>query len=858
MGKNILRVATIVLLSVALFSTQQAEAQFLQKLAKGLEKVNNTLDKVEDGVEEIKNNPLTSTLFKKRKTTTKVEQPSSNSTEQSAELSMAESVAVADEPKVYDESDYEEVEPRYHRPYIGPNTKYMILNDLYQAVNPVYEDIFAIKDGSYYSFWNVDGTKLYDAEWEYCNEYRGIGNEIPQFNSGVLAARNRKPNSTGQKVISLLYVDGSVRELDPTWKEVTTFRDGLALVTKGSYDKEYFYIDIAGKKQYPNLKDVYGGEKNSMRPLRDDRRAFCRLVWGVARWGFIDSKGNEIIPTQYLRVDDFSEGYAWAIDAKSQFTSEGELLLINTKGEVVYRDTDIYADVTPVKNGRFFKRSDDLWTLYDTTGKRLKMYSTAYPFYDGYALVEAEVGGSSSLCIIDPNGTIVRQITEFSESDLSSTARFSKHGVMPIEISWGNNAYINYLGDIIMRHDCQIWPFTECGYALVNLEDDAIGIINLEGELQWIFHTKMAEYWDRGELPILPTPQPPYINDPTPEPWPPIEIDKNGPAIGPKVVVPTRYPVRVQVDGEGSAWVSPDQKDFAYGDVVMLHTEPAEGWKLASVRIYGGNRTAPTEELIRVTEERTYIVKFIKKDDDLPPPFDNAYLGERVFEMEDFNMPVRIYAEISSKADISTPYGDNTYGFIVAMFNPRERIVTEEFATNIFSAPLRISGYHYNEATGERWLVADGGSVTFGNLKITPNDGFAMLWINMIMSVNDYSSPQVTPRHYRIEMLDYNEETGEFTCGRLQTYSSEYGWLDGGDERLTKKSEGFLMTKHDSGIPADFFMGAKMRKSERRTDIDWYPPLNWYDDDQSILDGIINSMKYEYGNYKSEYDEIFN
>ena len=86
MGKNILRVATIVLLSVALFSTQQAEAQFLQKLAKGLEKVNNTLDKVEDGVEEIKNNPLTSTLFKKRKTTTKEEQPSSNSTEQSAGL----------------------------------------------------------------------------------------------------------------------------------------------------------------------------------------------------------------------------------------------------------------------------------------------------------------------------------------------------------------------------------------------------------------------------------------------------------------------------------------------------------------------------------------------------------------------------------------------------------------------------------------------------------------------------------------------------------------------------------------------------------------------------------------------------
>ena len=140
MGKNILRVVTIVLLSVALFSTQQAEAQFLQKLAKGLEKVNNTLDKVEDGVEEIKNNPLTSTLFKKRKTTTKEEQPSSNSTEQSTELSMAESVAVADRPKVYDESDYEEVEPRY--PFL-PYYCYKVTSTLPKK-GMLYETLFYI------------------------------------------------------------------------------------------------------------------------------------------------------------------------------------------------------------------------------------------------------------------------------------------------------------------------------------------------------------------------------------------------------------------------------------------------------------------------------------------------------------------------------------------------------------------------------------------------------------------------------------------------------------------------------------------------------------------------------------------
>lgn len=250
-------------------------------------------------------------------------------------------------------------------------------------------------------------------------------------------------------------------------------------------------------------------------------------------------------------------------------------------------------------------------------------------------------------------------------------------------------------------------------------------------------------------------------------------------------------------------------------------------------------------------------VKFIEKDDDLNPPFDGALIGTRSFEMEDISIPVNIYAEISTEPDIATPYGSNTYGFIVAMFNPRERIVTEEFAANIFSAPLRISGYHYNEATGERWLVADGGLVTFGNLKITPDDGFAMLWFNLIMAANGQTSPQVSPRHYRIEMLDYNEETGEFTCGRLQTHTTEYGWLDGGDERLVKKKKGFMMVSMDSGIPVDFFMGAKMQKCQKRNDVDWYPPLNWYDGDQSILDGIVDTMKYAYEHYESEYDVLF-
>lgn len=854
MKNSIFRVVTVLLLSVALLSVQEAEAQFLQKLAKGLEKVNDTLDKVEKAVDD----PLSAASLFKKKSNNKSNNEEKTSTTQATESKA--SVDKAPEPKeevvLLTDKDMEEVETQHPRPFIGPNTKYMILDNMYNAVHPVYEDIFAIKDGGYYSFWNVDGTKLYDAEWEYCNERKGSGGDTPEFSCGVLAARNRKPNSTGQRVISLLYVDGMVRELDPTWTKVTTFRDGLALVTKGKYD-EYFYIDINGKRQFPNLKDVYGGEDNAMRPLRDDRRAFCRLVWATTKWGYIDSKGNEVIPTKYTRASEFSEGYAWVVDTESQFSSEGQLLLINTKGEVVYKDTHPYAEVTPVKNGRFFKRNSsyDDWTLFDITGKRIAMYDLALPYNDGYAIVAPELNHMlNPLWLIDVNGNKVRELG-LDVGDIVSGTEFSKQGLLPIDIEWGNYGYINTRGDMVLRHDHRVMGFTDCGYALINLNDDAVGIIDLTGEIQWIFHTKMYQYWDRGDTPFIPGPMPGF-NDPRPDP--PTEIEKNGPAIGPKVVVPTRYAVRTSVYGEGKAWISPDQKDFAYGDVVMIHTEPAENWELASVRIYGGNRTAPVGELIRVTEERTYVVKFIEKDDDLPPPFDDAYLGERVFEMDDLKVPIRIYAEMSTEPTIKTPYGDNTYGFIVAMFQPRERYITESFAANIFSAPLRISGYHHNKETGERWLVADGGSVTFGNLKITPNDPFAMLWFNLVMAVNDYTSPTVTPRHYRVEMLDYDEETGEFTCGRLQTYSAEYGWLEGGDERLRKKKEGIFMTMNDSGIPADFFMGAKMKKSEKRDDVEWYPPLEWYDGKQSVLDGVVKTMEYTYGSYKSEYDQIFN
>lgn len=62
----------------------------------------------------------------------------------------------------------------------------------------------------------------------------------------------------------------------------------------------------------------------------------------------------------------------------------------------------------------------------------------------------------------------------------------------------------------------------------------------------------------------------------------------------------------------------------------------------------------------------------------------------------------------------------------------------------------------------------------------------------------------------------------------------------------------------ERGIPAYFFEGVKFKTAPKRTDIDWYPPLQWYENNQSTLDRVIEEMGLMYRTFKSDYDQIFN
>ena len=65
------------------------------------------------------------------------------------------------------------------------------------------------------------------------------------------------------------------------------------------------------------------------------------------------------------------------------------------------------------------------------------------------------------------------------------------------------------------------------------------------------------------------------------------------------------------------------------------------------------------------------------------------------------------------------------------------------------------------------------------------------------------------------------------------------------------------MEAYDSGMPANYFEGVTFKQSQKRDDVHWYPPVEWYDNNQSTLQGIIDAMRESYRTNKSDYEEMF-
>lgn len=829
------RFVTCFLISISVIAIPaHSSAQFLKKLSKGLEKVNKGLEKV--------NNEL------------------DNATKPSSKKEKSAQPAAQKEAEVRESVSLKAVTPEFGHPYITPRTKYMQLARMDKfTVSDVYDNVFTIDHGAgVYSFWTIDGKNLFGPEWT--SSITGVG-ERPRFDTGVAVAVSKtRSGSNGRPVYSLLYMDGSVRELSPNWVKVSQFYDGLALVKEEIGRKtSYFYINPSGEKVFPTLK-IYGGAVvRPMRPLCDGLRAV--EIYGTmgTRWGFINADGKLVIPGRYDDVQDFHGGYCW-VKSKGQLGTS----LIDINGNEVYT-TSSY-NPGPVNDGIFYIDSNGKTIYYDVTGKELAAPENGSSFYNGHAYV-----GDYNVSMVD---TAFRVLRRYSDKVLNGVTT-SQHGPVfePYGLATFGSSYVmDDNGNIVLSEWAKDYnnyymgnfgQFQRSGYAKLDVGIKCSGFANYQGLMDatgnvvWLFGTEGQA--DISELPRKPIHIEPRdsLTDSIPKVLKPV---KPGPPVGPKVWTSPKFSISVKQKGEGTVRLS-QTTGIGYGKMVTLTATPAEGWALSGIE------SDPcclirADEPFAVTSDMTVSVDFIKEEVIDPVSRTGCFQGVEHIQFNEakggISDDIIVYAELSKEADINSPYGERTSGFIVLMFDPTKRYIDKDFATYVFAAPLKVIGSQTDPQSGREWLVADGGSVTFGNLKITPGDPFMSLFMNLTMAFDGHSSPNCIPRRYRIEILDRDPETDAFTFGELQTYSTKEGrWVGAQDKSVRQTTHGRFVTKTDKGLSHDFVAGVRMEPSQKRNDVQWYPPLLWYDGNETTLRAIIEQMGNAYRVYKSDYEEMF-
>lgn len=812
-----------------------AQAQILGKISKGLNKVNKKLDKA--------NQVLSGTTTPQGKGNGKA---GSTSDEGATTI---------------DERGWKAVEHTGRTPYLSPHVKFLQASKW--NVTDVHENVFAIRRGSAYEFWRMDGTKLFDAKW-----MPSAGAQEPAFCGGVVPMKSAEPNAAGKQCICLLYLDGRVKELDPAITEATNFMDGLAIVTQRvNYRDKNFYINVRGEKVFPHLTE--SGLEDDIRPLHDGLRAFK----AQGNWGFIDAQGKVVLPNKYYAVRDFSEGYAWVKAQRESYSvPEPSWTLIDKQGNVVFTAPENCQPKSDVNSGRFcLIQAPDL-CYYDLQGNRIAAMDGGTSVYGGYAFVKQKAGGlwNIGLQVVDRDFHVVGSIDEkvFSAAGVNDgCCHFSEFGLATVT---HKSVILNPRGEIVVQaydnhHGCyahSFGEFTACGLARVgniNLGRRSFsGIMNADGEILWLFDDTPITREEWRKLPVLPPPndslprigdEPPVIPDTLP--------------LGPTKREEAKFSIRAQADpAEGGSVSLSATSPVAYGEYVTVSAVPNKDWAITHVTTdLEGAMPPQLGQPYTVLGDATYTVHFLKKEDDKAPTHSGCYQGSFNDVLGEFKYDVDVYAEISAKQDIATPYGEHTYGFLTVMFDPDRRYISEngEVATNMLFLPMCITGYQQDEQTGQRWLVAEGGSMTFGNLKTNPQESpLAGFYFNTIMAINGESSPSSIPRRYRIEMLDFNEQTGEFTCGMMETFSPKAGgWVNGNDPSLRETTHGFMMSKTDRGLPSGLFHGIHLRTAQKRTDVSWYPTASWYNGKADVLESIIATMKSSYSNFKSDYDELF-
>jgi len=263
-------------------------------------------------------------------------------------------------------------------------------------------------------------------------------------------------NRNGEVVVPLKYTKLAIR-----------FTEGLSQFL--TIDNKIGFIDTSGKEVIllPN-KYVWAEDfKNGYARVEVSIPFAGYQYSGMTRWGFIDKKGNEVVPPKYLKAEDCSDGLA-KVGLYSDYANNYTGLVwgfVNMKGEEITPFE--YYDATSFSEGLAAVRLPQKgWGYINTKGEMTIdcQFLEAYPFSCGRAKVCKK--DRLSYYYIDTTG---EKIT----SEYSSANNFSE-GLASVlinngQLRWG---FINTSGQLVISPQFKFAGIFSEGLAAVDFGEN--------------------------------------------------------------------------------------------------------------------------------------------------------------------------------------------------------------------------------------------------------------------------------------------------------------------------------------------------------------------------------------------------
>ena len=348
---NTSRILATLLFVCCLSMPYEANAQFLKKLGKALDKVDKALGSTSSETSQ----------------SGQAQEQKTSSTGKGGQLHMATYGTENAKPSML------------HR---TSQTKLITVDNL-PSITEFSDGAAYVSEGGGKNGYYIDtlGNKLFD----FISGYQSA----PKFNKGAMIYKGRTDafilNKKGETISKI-----------PNVLTVTDFtKDGIAAITvgapsqkvRGMLDHYNIFINTEGKPLFESL--VFSPTLDGLKPARLLKNGLAAFYnYQQRKWGYRDATGKIVIPAQFTEAKDFSDGLALV---KADAGGAPKWGYINTTGTFVIQP--IYTKEPGSFNSGYAPVRDKEGKVFyiDKTGKIVtKALESGTAFHNGYAIVRDE------------------------------------------------------------------------------------------------------------------------------------------------------------------------------------------------------------------------------------------------------------------------------------------------------------------------------------------------------------------------------------------------------------------------------------------------------------------------------------